>query len=44
MVQTHVSGVIARLTDIRLLRRIWLGRNVRYELGDSKLLANFIDS
>jgi hypothetical protein len=44
MIQTHVSGVIARLSDIRLLRRAWQGRNVRYELGDSTQLANFLES
>lgn len=44
MVQTHVSGVIARLGDIRLLRRTWKGRNVRYDLGDSPQMANFLES
>jgi hypothetical protein len=42
MVQTHISGVIARLGDIRLLRRTWQGRNVRYDLGDT--VANFLES
>jgi hypothetical protein len=44
MVQTHVSGVIARLGDIRLLRRTWHGRNVRYDLGNSTQVANFLES
>lgn len=42
MVQTHISGVIARLSDIRLVRRTWMGRNVQYQLGDSKMLAQFL--
>ena len=44
MIQTHVSGVIARLGDIRLLRRNWQGRNVNYELGESAHLKAFIES
>lgn len=44
MVQTHVSGVIARLGDIRLLSRTWQGRNVRYDLGDSTQVASFLES
>jgi DNA-binding transcriptional ArsR family regulator len=31
MVRTHVSGVVARLTEMGLLRRRWEGRNVNYE-------------
>jgi DNA-binding transcriptional ArsR family regulator len=42
MVQTHVSGVIARLGDIRLLRRSWQGRNVRYELGTLEHVNQFL--
>lgn len=42
MIQTHVSGVIARLGDIRLLRRTWQGRNVRYELGASDYVTYFM--
>jgi hypothetical protein len=42
MVQTHVSGVIARLGDIRLLRRTWQGRNVKYELGSSDAVTKFL--
>ena len=42
MVQTHVSGVIARLTDIRLLRRVWLGRNVQYQLGPADFVNKFL--
>jgi hypothetical protein len=44
MVQTHVSGVIARLTDIRLLGRTWLGRNVQYQLGPVDSVKKFLDS
>lgn len=34
VIQTHASGIVARLGELRLLRRIWQGRNVTYELGD----------
>jgi hypothetical protein len=44
MIQTHVSGVIARLSDIRLLRRSWQGRNVNYTIGESAQLAALIES
>jgi hypothetical protein len=44
MVQTHISGLIARLGDLRLLRRNWQGRNVRYELGDADQIAAILDS
>jgi DNA-binding transcriptional ArsR family regulator len=33
MVRTHISGLIARLTEMGLLKRRWEGRNVRYEQG-----------
>lgn len=33
MIRTHVSGVVARLVEMGLLRRCWEGRNVRYELA-----------
>lgn len=42
MVQTHVSGVIARLGEIRLLSRTWQGRNVRYELGGADYVTSFL--
>ena len=42
MVQTHVSGVIARLGEIRLLSRTWQGRNVRYELGGAEYVKSFL--
>jgi DNA-binding transcriptional ArsR family regulator len=42
MTQTHVSGVIARLGDIRLLRRSWQGRNVHYELGANDTVTSFM--
>jgi hypothetical protein len=31
MTRTHLSGVVARLTEMGLLRRRWEGRNVSYE-------------
>jgi hypothetical protein len=31
MTRTHVSGIVARLADMGLLRRRWEGRNVSYE-------------
>jgi hypothetical protein len=31
---THISGLVARLAELRLLRRQWQGRHVQYELGD----------
>jgi DNA-binding transcriptional ArsR family regulator len=31
MTRTHVSGVVARLTEMGLIRRKWEGRNTRYE-------------
>jgi hypothetical protein len=34
VIQTHASGIVARLGELRLLKRIWQGRNVTYELGD----------
>jgi hypothetical protein len=42
--QTHLSGTIARLSDIRLLRRAWQGRNVRYELGNTDHVNKFMAS
>ncbi len=32
--QTHVSGLVARLGELRLMKRVWQGRNVNYELWD----------
>jgi hypothetical protein len=32
--QTHVSGLVARLGELRHMKRVWQGRNVNYELGD----------
>ena len=32
--QTHLSGLVARLGELRLMKRVWQGRNVTYELGD----------
>lgn len=31
-IQTHVSGLIARMSELSLLRRRWHGRHVEYEL------------
>lgn len=44
MVQTHISGVIARLSDIRLVRRTWMGRNVQYQLGAADSVSKFMAS
>lgn len=44
MVQTHTSGVIARLSDVRLLSRSWQGRNVRYELGAADNVNKFLST
>ena len=44
MVQTHISGVIARLSDIRLVRRSWMGRNVQYQLGAADSVSKFMAS
>jgi len=40
--QTHVSGLIARLGELRLLKRNWQGRNVNYELGNQTQVKDFI--
>jgi hypothetical protein len=40
--QTHLSGLIARLGEIRLLRRIWQGRNVNYQLVDQQQVESFL--
>lgn len=34
MALTHISGLVARLAELRLLRRQWQGRHVQYELGE----------
>jgi hypothetical protein len=39
---THLSGLIARLSDLRLMKRVWQGRNVNYELGDRTQVKEFI--
>ena len=33
-IQTHVSGLIARMSELGLLRRRWHGRHVEYELSN----------
>jgi hypothetical protein len=40
--QTHLSGLIARLGELRLVRRSWQGRNVRYEVGDQQQVESFL--
>lgn len=35
MTRTHVSGVVARLAEMGLIRRKWEGRNARYEATPS---------
>jgi hypothetical protein len=42
MALTHVSGLVARLADLRLIRRRWQGRNVEYELGDCRRIDGFL--
>jgi hypothetical protein len=42
--QTHTSGLVARLGELRLLRRVWQGRNVTYELGDVKQVEAFLNA
>jgi hypothetical protein len=32
--RTHVSGIIARMVDVGLVRRVWEGRKVRYEVKE----------
>jgi hypothetical protein len=41
--RTHLSGLIARLTDLRLLRRHWEGRNVQYCLAEADSVQAFIE-
>lgn len=40
--QTHLSGLIARLGELRLVRRSWQGRNVQYEIGDQQQVESFV--
>jgi hypothetical protein len=40
--RTHLSGLVARLADLRLLSRRWEGRNVHYELGDDTQVKEFL--
>jgi hypothetical protein len=42
MVFTHISGLVARLAELRLLKRNWQGRNVNYELVDQKQVETFL--
>ena len=39
---TYISGLVARLTDLQLVRRRWQGRNVEYELGDRRRVDAFL--
>jgi hypothetical protein len=40
--KTQVSGLIARLGDLRLVRRRWQGRFVTYELGNKDRVEAFL--
>jgi hypothetical protein len=40
--RTYLSGVIARLADLRLLRRQWEGRNVHYDVGNTAQVDAFL--
>jgi hypothetical protein len=40
--QTHVSGLVARLGELRLMKRMWQGRNVNYELADQGQVEKFL--
>jgi hypothetical protein len=44
MTLTHISGLVARLADLQMLRRRWQGRNVEYELGDRRRVDAFLKS
>jgi hypothetical protein len=40
--RTHLNGLVARLVDLRLLRRRWEGRNVQYDAGAAAQVEAFI--
>ena len=42
--QTHTSGLVARLGELRLIKRVWQGRNVNYELGEEHQVETFLRS
>lgn len=42
MVLTHISGLVARLADLLLLRRLWQGRTVQYQLGERQRVESFL--
>lgn len=42
VVITHVSGLIARLTELQFIKRWWHGRNVEYRLGDLDRIKRFL--
>jgi hypothetical protein len=44
MMLTHISGLVARLADLRLIRRKWDGRFVTYEIGDKNRAEAFLQS
>jgi hypothetical protein len=44
MMLTHISGLVARLADLRLIKRQWDGRFVRYEIGDKERADAFVQS
>lgn len=39
-VRTHVTGVVARMVDLGLLRRQWQGRHVQYEITELACLIS----
>jgi hypothetical protein len=41
---THLSGLIARLSDLGLMKRVWQGRNVNYVLGNEQQVTSFLRS
>jgi hypothetical protein len=40
--QTHLSGLVARLGELQLLRRNWQGRNVNYQVVDQEQVESFL--
>lgn len=37
VVRTHITGLVSRAVDLGLLKRQWVGRNVKYSLTDAGL-------
>lgn len=42
MMLTHISGLVARLADLHLIKRKWDGRFVQYEIGDKERAEAFL--